>query len=90
LRLSTIDLSELVRSLFDYFEALAEDSGITLGVKGAIGSIAADREMLTRALNNLLSNAIRHTPRGKSITVLLSQDEQWTTISVVNPGERIP
>ena len=46
--------------------------------------------MLTRALNNLLSNAIRHTPRGKSITVLLSQDEQWTTISVVNPGERIP
>ncbi|MDO1974042.1 two-component sensor histidine kinase, partial [Escherichia coli] len=53
LRLSTIDLSELVRSLFDYFEALAEDSGITLGVKGAIGSIAADREMLTRARNNL-------------------------------------
>ncbi|HHM4870124.1 TPA: heavy metal sensor histidine kinase [Pseudomonas aeruginosa] len=90
LRLSTIDLSELVRSLFDYFEALAEDSGIALGVKGAIGSMAADREMLTRALNNLLSNAIRHTPRGKSITVLLSQDEQWTTISVVNPGERIP
>ncbi|HEJ6052600.1 TPA: Cu(+)/Ag(+) sensor histidine kinase [Pseudomonas aeruginosa] len=90
LRLSAIDLSELVRSLFDYFEALAEDSGITLCAKGAIGSITADREMLTRALSNLLSNAIRHTPRGESITVLLSQDDQWATISVVNPGERIP
>ncbi len=89
LRLGEIDLAELIRGLFDYFEALAEDRNITLYAKGAAEPIRADREMLLRALNNLLSNAIRHTPYGSRITVALAQDERWTTISVENPGERI-
>ena len=46
--------------------------------------------MLRRALSNLLSNAIRYTPRGETVTVRVSQNEQATTISVENPGERIP
>jgi len=89
LRLGDIDLSELIRGLFDYFEALAEDRSITLCAKGMAEPVRADREMLLRALNNLLSNAIRHTPHGSRITVTLAQDDQWTTISVENPGERI-
>lgn len=89
LRLGCIDLAELIRGLFDYFEALAEDRNITLCAKGVVEPVRADRDMLLRALNNLLSNAIRHTPRGSRITVTLAQDEQWTTISVENPGDRI-
>lgn len=89
LRLGDIDLSELIHGLFDYFEALAEDRSITLCAKGTAEPVRADREMLLRALNNLLSNAIRHTPHGARITVTLAQDEQWTTIRVENPGEPI-
>ena len=89
LRLAEIELAELIRGVFDYFEALAEDRSITLYAQGVAEPIRADREMLLRALNNLLSNAIRHTPRGARITVALEQDERWTTISIENPGERI-
>jgi two-component system heavy metal sensor histidine kinase CusS len=75
--------------LFDYFEALAEDRNITLCASGVVDPVQADREMLLRALDNLLSNAIRHTPRGARVTVTLAQDERWTKISVENPGQRI-
>lgn len=46
--------------------------------------------MLRRAIGNLLSNAIRYTPSRASVTVRLDQDTATTTISVENPGPRIP
>lgn len=87
---SDIDLAELIRGLFDYFEALAEDAGIVLRLEGGAQPVRADKEMILRALSNLLSNAIRYTPRGASVTVSLTQDEQWTRIRVENPGQKIP
>lgn len=90
LRLVQADVGKMVRGLFDYFEALAEDKGITLYLKGQSSPILADKEMLLRALTNLLSNAIRHAPHGASVSVFLTQNDQITTISVENPGEPIP
>ena len=89
LPLAVIDLPDLIRCLFDYFEALAEECCITLCAAGTARSVRADRAMLLRALINLLSNAIRHAPRGSRVTLTLAQDQRWTTISVENPGERI-
>ncbi|HCL3169227.1 TPA: heavy metal sensor histidine kinase [Pseudomonas aeruginosa] len=89
IRMSQVDLSALVRGLFDYYEALADDRHITLSLKGAVEPVLADREMLSRAIGNLLSNAIRYTPREARIIVTLKQDDQGTVIRVENPGERI-
>lgn len=90
LHLETVNLTETIQGLFEYFEAWVEDQGVSLQLKGRAAPIRADREMLRRALSNLLSNAIRYTPRGETATVRVSQNEQATTISVENPGEKIP
>ncbi|MPV70475.1 Cu(+)/Ag(+) sensor histidine kinase [Burkholderia sp. BE17] len=84
-----MDLGDMIKGLFDYFEAFAEDRNVTLRLQGRIEPIKADREMLRRALTNLLSNAIRHTPRDAAVTVRLSQDQGCTTVSVENPGSKI-
>jgi two-component system heavy metal sensor histidine kinase CusS len=52
--------------------------------------MSGDRLMLRRALSNLLSNAIRHTPEGGAIKVVLSSAEQAVQISVSNTGDPIP
>lgn len=90
LNLENVDLAATVRELFEYFEAWAEDQAVSLLLKGRAEPIRADREMLRRALGNLLSNAIRYTPRGAAVTVSLFQGERDTTVTVENPGERIP
>lgn len=89
LHLETVNLTETIQGLFEYFEAWVEDQGVSSQLKGRAAPIRADQEMLRRALSNLLSNAIRYTPRGETVTVTLSQNEQTTTISVENPGEKI-
>lgn len=83
------DLAAETRELFGFYEALAEEHGVSLVLDGA-GSVTGDRLMLRRALSNLLSNAIRHTPRDGTVKVRIDQDKSGETrLAVENPGEAI-
>jgi two-component system heavy metal sensor histidine kinase CusS len=85
-----IDLAAEVCALFDFYEALADDRGIGLAVAGQ-ATVFGDRLMLRRALSNLLSNALRHTPRGATVRIALAPDANGaTTVRVENPGAPIP
>ncbi|WP_439889148.1 heavy metal sensor histidine kinase [Pseudomonas sp. MBLB4123] len=82
-------LETLVTSLFDYYQLLAEERGIELRLTG-VACVRGDRLMLRRAVSNLLSNALRYTPPGQSISVSLDQDGAVARLSVANPGASIP
>ncbi len=84
-----VSLADEVRSVLEFYEALAEEKGITVALLGQ-GSISGDRLMIRRAINNLVSNAIRHTSPGGTITVrILEHDPSETELQVENEGEGI-
>ena len=84
-----IDLADEVASPFDFYEALAEDKGLHLQASGS-AVVCGDRLMLRRAIGNLLSNAVRHTPPGGRVTVRLDDAAVGeAVVSVVNDGETI-
>lgn len=87
--LEKVDLAHEIQNLFDYFEAWAEERGVSLAQTGS-ASVPGDRLMLRRALSNLISNAIRHTPPGQTVQVSLAGQGDKATISVENPGMEIP
>ncbi|MDM8351167.1 heavy metal sensor histidine kinase [Pseudomonas sp. sp1636] len=84
-----IALEVVVGKLLDYYQLLADDRGIGLRVSGA-GFVRGDVLMLHRAISNLLSNALRYTPAGKTISVKIRQSGSSTQLIVENPGETIP
>lgn len=84
-----VDLATEVSELFEFYEALAAEKSVALQMHGKI-SVAGDRAMLRRALNNLLSNAIRYTPADGTVTVSLETDAGNAVIHVTNPGTPIP
>ncbi len=84
-----IDLKNEVENLFDYYEAWAEESDVSLILNGA-ACVQGDQLMLRRALSNLLSNAIRHTPAGSSVAVSINLADDVVSIVVQNPGKPIP
>jgi two-component system heavy metal sensor histidine kinase CusS len=84
-----IDLAEQVRELFDFFDALAEEKNLQLSLTGS-AQVSGDKLMLRRALANLISNAIRHTPRDGRIEVRMATGADGTTMTIENSGEPIP
>ena len=53
----------------DLFSICAEEKQISLSISGA-GRTFGDRLMVQRAISNLLSNAIRHSPIGANLSFL--------------------
>ncbi len=86
---AAVDLAVEVRALFDYFDAWAEALDVRLCLVGAESCVQGDRAMLRRALANLISNGLRHTPAGQCLTVRLAQVDASVRVDVENPGPDI-
>jgi two-component system heavy metal sensor histidine kinase CusS len=89
-RTEVVDLANEVRDLFDYYDALVDERGVRLGLTGE-GTVPGERLMIRRAISNLLSNAVNHTPRGGTISVRIDrEDTGGVRVAVENNGETIP
>ncbi len=88
LALQPSDLHEMAERLCEYFEGMAEDQQLTL-INQCSGRLVVEPEMLTRALANLIANAIRHAEAGSAITIVSREDATHTHISVHNQGASI-
>lgn len=85
----TVDLGREVDELLEFYEALAEEKRIRILREGS-AQVTGDRLMLRRAISNLLSNALRHTPRDGRIAVRLEIADSEVRLSIENSGETIP
>ncbi len=63
-----VDLQPLARQVVSFYEALASERGLALNVQGD-GRVEGDRDLLLRALTNLVSNAIRHAAPGSEVLI---------------------
>ncbi len=86
---STFDAREQVEGLFEFYEAMAEERGVTLHCEGD-EIVDADPTLFRQAISNLLMNAIQHTPRGGRILVeLVRNRDQSLFASVRDDGTGI-
>ncbi|MRT58611.1 heavy metal sensor histidine kinase [Enterobacteriaceae bacterium RIT693] len=74
--------------LIGFYDILAEDKNITLVSRGDL-LFYADPQLIQRALSNLLSNALRHTPENGHITLSAEIVADRVVLSVSDDGEGI-
>ena len=90
-RLEPLQLGELLRSVVDDCRVDADARGCGIGVNGAFDpTLRGDRELLRRAVENVVRNAIRYTPRGSSVDVKVESAGQSVRISVRDSGPGVP
>jgi signal transduction histidine kinase/CheY-like chemotaxis protein len=83
-------LEALMHRLEDTYQSLAEQKGLVLTVRPTKAWTHSDPALLERVLGNLLSNAIRYTPRGGSVYVAVRPRGSEWLVQVRDSGLGIP
>jgi signal transduction histidine kinase len=92
-RYEPFSLSELVQDVVQKFELAAKEKNVSIitNISKELPFTHADIALIERALENLLSNALKHTPEEGSISIVLSgNDNGKITVQVSDTGAGIP
>jgi signal transduction histidine kinase len=85
------DFGDLLSDTIESFSALATERGVELVcvLAGQIGMVQIDPTRIGRILNNLLSNALRHTPADGKVTISAQRKNALLLLTVADSGEGI-
>ena len=91
LNITSFDIDEFISKIVERFNPTFIEKGITFDFK-CINNyiISADRDMLEKAINNFITNAIDYVEGRKFIQLTAEKKENKIKISVFNTGNHIP
>jgi signal transduction histidine kinase len=91
-QMTALDLAAFARDLADLYEPVAEETGLRLTIATAPGPIEVrgNRHMLSRAIANLVENALKYTPPGGAIAVGVGIEGAMARLTVADNGPGIP
>lgn len=91
LTLEPVSLAEIVEHVTASAEPLARARRVQLSTTATVPRpVQADSAELSRALTNLLDNAIRYTPDGGTVAVVASQNEDQAVLAITDQCGGIP
>jgi two-component system sensor histidine kinase BaeS len=90
MNMQNLDLTELAQLRCESLKRMAAQQNVELKVQGESQMISADPDRLSRVLDNLLANAIRHAPQHSTVVVNIGPKTNGVECSVSNAGPGIP
>ncbi|HEX7808840.1 MAG TPA: PAS domain S-box protein [Thermoanaerobaculia bacterium] len=92
LNVTDIDITQLLTSALEAVRLSADAKGISITTKfePGLGTIAGDETRLQQIVWNLLTNAVKFTPRSGSVELMAERSSSHLTIAVRDTGEGIP
>jgi signal transduction histidine kinase len=91
LELNHASMLDLLSDTLESFQAQASQHGIALSASIApqVGMVTMDTARIGRVLNNLISNALRHTKSGGQVQLVAERQAGLVRIKVMDSGEGI-
>ncbi len=86
-----LDAASLLEETRGFFEGVAEEGGVTLSVDAPRDlRLQGDPALITRALHNLVSNALAATPAGGRISLQAESTDEGLALRVLDDGHGLP
>jgi signal transduction histidine kinase len=89
LQLADLDVDATLAAVVRPFQEDATRRRVTLHLEAGPGRMHADEAKLTQALGHLVSNALKFTPDGGTVTVRAARDAEAVEISVTDTGRGV-
>jgi signal transduction histidine kinase len=85
------EVGELLSSICEIYEPLAEEEGVSLKVEHPDGvAFFGNKQLIGRAVANLIDNALKYGGRGNAIRLQAEADADGVRLSVADTGPGIP
>lgn len=92
LKLRTVRLTDLINSVLETMKPMADEHKVSIATEFSVeNSVILDRDRIIQVLANLISNAIKFSPRGETVTVAVHtiKQENKTRFSIMDKGSGI-
>ena len=90
LRKETLDLAEVARYVIQTFADSGRSAHVTVDARLSHAPLFADETRMEQIVTNLLDNACKYTPSGRSIHIVVEASETQSTLTVRDHGSGIP
>jgi two-component system sensor histidine kinase/response regulator len=87
-QLAEADLGEVVRGAVENVRRMQVDRKVSIDSGGSLRT-RLDVELIRRVVENLVSNSLRHTPKGRPIRIVVEGDRELR-VTVHDEGQGIP
>ena len=84
-----INLEEITRHINDNLKLLYTNSDITVNMDLEETIISADLIKIELIINNLFTNAIKYTPKGSKIEIIIKNTKNYATFEIINYGAKV-
>ena len=85
------DLNEVIEGVGELYAPVAEEKGLSfVAIRGEATTLRGNRNLVTQAVANLVDNAIKYTPPGGRVSVLLERRNTTIALIVADTGPGIP
>ncbi len=87
-----VNLTSFFREIFEKAAVLTRDTGIVLKYTGPSKAVVGliDEEVMERGVYNIISNAIKFSPKGGTVEATLIESGNLVKLSVADQGSGIP
>ncbi|MBN1680096.1 MAG: HAMP domain-containing protein [Anaerolineae bacterium] len=84
-----VELDTLVLEVYNQARVLSDGVEVILGPVDQV-QVVGDSDRLKQLLLNLVTNGLKYTPDGGTVTLSLNRSDDWATINVADTGLGIP
>lgn len=90
IELATYNAKELVETTVKQYSVMATEKNINVHVNVQDTLITADSERLLQVISNLVSNAIKYSPKNSDVLIQTSLHDGYWRLEVIDSGTGIP
>jgi len=81
-----VKITDIIPGLIESFESQTSGHMLSYNTDGEIPEMMLDRDMFINIMTNLVSNAIKYSPKGGNINILLHRNSEAVLVSVSDEG----
>ncbi len=84
----SVNMEEIAKNVVKKYQSKAQNQGVKLRLKSAwrLPHVLGDSKSLERALESLVDNAIKFSPRGGDVEIRFAAEDEFLSVSVEDQG----